>query len=194
MKCWKLQNMARTSNSLHMSQDRELVPLLITCISSALAKDARLVAPGAEFAIYAQSRYSMRATYCRYTKPSCPGTWWQEGDVVSALYLFPDVSAVTAHTRARSLCYFSGFLNCRACESEIMDKHPTSILRDFEREEPGIIFFAFHLKMNGHEREQWGQRQSMYWVQNEIYMWLESLQPISYPPGCLVYCPSWIKI
>lgn len=65
MKCWKLQNMAWTSNGPHMSQDRELVSLLITFISLALAKDARLVAPGAELAIYAQSRYSGRATYHR---------------------------------------------------------------------------------------------------------------------------------
>lgn len=43
MKCWKLQNTAWTSNGLPMSQDRlglhrELVSLLITCISLALAK------------------------------------------------------------------------------------------------------------------------------------------------------------
>jgi len=52
MKCWKLQNTAWTSNGPPMSQDRlglrrELVSLLITCISLALAKGARLVAPGA---------------------------------------------------------------------------------------------------------------------------------------------------
>lgn len=117
MKWWKLQNTAWTSNSPPMSQDRlglhrELVSLLITCISLAPAKGARLVAPGTEFSIYPQSRDSRRANYHRDTNPcydsSRPGTWWQEGDVVSGLYRFPDVSAVTAHMAASSLHYVSG--------------------------------------------------------------------------------------
>lgn len=158
MKCWKLQNMAWTCNGSHMSQDRERMSLLITCISLALEKDARLVAPGAEFAIYAQSRYSRRAAYHGDTKPCYVPRVQGPGDNrvmwSQCCTGFLIVSAVTAHTGASSLCYFSGFLNCRACEKEIMENHPISKLRDFEREEPGIIFFAFHLKMNRRERER----------------------------------------
>lgn len=94
MKCWKLQNTAWTSNGPPMSQDGlglrwEFVSLLITCISLALAKGARLVPSGTEFPIYSQSGYSRRASYQRDNNPcydsSCPRTWWQEGDVVSVV-------------------------------------------------------------------------------------------------------------
>lgn len=53
--------------------------LLITCISLAPAKGARLVAPGTVLSIYPQSRYSRMAGYQRNAKPcfssSHPGTW-----------------------------------------------------------------------------------------------------------------------
>lgn len=70
---------------------RELTSLLITCISLAAAKGARLVAPGTVHSIYPQSRYSTMAGYHRDANPcynsSHPGTWGEEGDEVSALSL-----------------------------------------------------------------------------------------------------------
>lgn len=70
---------------------RELMSLLITCISLAPAKGARLVASGAVFSVYPQSRYSTMAGYHRDANPcsssSHPGTWREEGDEVSAVSL-----------------------------------------------------------------------------------------------------------
>lgn len=161
-------------------ESAEAEPSLKTCIgpnyfiSLVLAKGARLVAPGAAFSIYPQSRYSRRASHLR-TNPcydsSCQGTWWQEGDLVSALLCFPDASAVAARTGANSLhCVSGGRVPKpqglrKGNNGESSYEHPR---RHVEKEEPGIIFFVLYssrLKMNEYWREQWGQRESMYWVQ-----------------------------
>lgn len=162
MKWWKLQNTAWTSNSPPMSQDRlglhrELVSLLITCISLAPAKGARLVAPGTEFSIYPQSREAGGQTIIEIPTPATiphvqgPGdrrVTWSQGctGFLTSLPWLPTRLPVPC-----TMFQEDGLLNCRAYEREIMENHPTSILRDFEKEEPGIIFFALYssrLKIN----------------------------------------------
>lgn len=148
---------------------RELMSLLITCISLAPAKGARLVVPGAVFSIYPQSRYHRMAGYHRDANPcsssSHPGTWWEEGDEVSV------PSLLWLPTRGPVPCTMfqkDGILNRMACEREITEHQSTSILQDAEIEGPGNLFFALHsrcLKMNEYLRERQGQRESTYWVQ-----------------------------
>lgn len=144
----------------------ELMSPLITCISLAPAKGARLVAPGAALSIYPQSRYSRMAGYHRDAKPcynsSHPGTWREEGDEVSVLWL-PTRGPVPCTVFQKD-----GIPNCRACEREIKEHQSTRILRDSEIERSGVLFFALHsrcLKMNEYLRERRGQRESTYWVQ-----------------------------
>lgn len=144
----------------------ELTSPLITCISLAPAKGARLVAPGTALSIYPQSRYSRMAGYHRDAKPcynsSHPGTWWEERDEVPMLSL---------PVRGPAPCtafHKDGIPNCRACEREIKEHQSARILRDSETEGSGILFFALHsrcLKMNEYLRERRGQRESTYWVQ-----------------------------
>lgn len=146
---------------------RELMSPLITCISLAPAKGARLVAPGAALSIYPQSRYSGMAGYHRDAKAcynsSHPGSWREVGDEASVLWL-PTRGPVPCTTSQKD-----GIPNCRAVwEREIKDHRPASILRDGDTEGPGILFFALHsrcLKMNEYLRERRGQRESKYWVQ-----------------------------
>lgn len=77
-----------------------------------------------------------------------------EGELLSALLCFPDVSAVAAHTGPSSLLYVTGGWVpklqglCKGNNGESSHVHPK---RHAEKEEQGMIFFVFysgHLQTN----------------------------------------------
>lgn len=95
-----------------------------------------------------------------------------------------------------TMCQGDGLLNCRVSKGnsgESSHKHPLRLgerrTRDY------LLRIIFYLSQNERilERVMRPERVNVLSI-SQIYMWLESLQPISYPPGCLVYCPCCIKI
>lgn len=182
----------QTGCQARLGLHRELTSPLITRISLAPGKGARLVAPGTALFIYPQSRYSRMADYHKALLQSFPsrdlvrGAWWGP-------------SAVTARTGASTLrCVSQGWDPklqglWKGNKGASVYKDP---LKQWDRRtRDSFLCITFWVSRNEWilERATRPERVNVLST-NEIYTWLESLQTISYPPGCLVYCPYWIKI